>query len=204
LAKDYIVAAEIRAALPDAEWGSTYDVLLSQLANAASRAIDRYTGRAPGAYYADVPSVRYIDGSGTPRLWIGELAAAPAQVWVAESGDGSSYVPWDDTEYICWPYDALERGEPYLRLDIDLLNGTKGIWYAYPRAVKISGQWGYSAYPPADVKQACLIQAIRWFKRSQQAYRDIGGIVDLGQLQYVQALDPEVAQLLSHLRRQVI
>jgi len=54
------------------------------------------------------------------------------------------------------------------------------------------------------VKQAVLIQAARWFKRGQQGFRDTGAIVELGQLMYTRALDPDVAALIEHLRRMAI
>ena len=60
-----------------------------------------------------------------------------------------------------WPYNALDNGEPYTRLVIDNLNGSKSVWYEYPKSVKIVGKFGYSAAPPDDVVQATIIQAAR-------------------------------------------
>lgn len=84
---------------------------------------------------------------------------------------------------------------------VDYFNGSKAVWYAYPKAVKVVGKFGYTTATPDDVKQATIIQAVRWFKRGQQSFKDTGAIAELGQLQYTQALDPDVAQLLKHLRR---
>ena len=203
---DYCTAAEIKAAMPDGNWGTSYDTLLSILAARASRTIDRYTVRKPGAYKVDADVTRYYDGSGTIQQLIEELAAAPTSVAVAEGGDIKTpiYITWASTDYMLWPYNALDNGEPYTRLDIDDLNGSKSVWYRYPKAVKIVGKFGYSAAPPDDVVQATIIQTARWFKRGQQAFQDTGAITELGQLTYTKALDPDVALTIDHLRRIIV
>ena len=190
--------------MPDVTWGSTYDTILGLFATRGSRAIDRYTNRKPGAFYVSADVTRYFDGSGGTELWIGELAAAPTTVQVAETGVLTTLTTWASTDYLLHPYNALDDGEPYRRLDIDVANGTKTCWYAFPKAVKIVGKFGYSATVPDDVKQAAIIQAVRWFKRGQQAFSDTGAIVELGQLTYTKALDPDVALLIDHLRLQAI
>lgn len=201
---DYCTATEIKAVMPDVSWGSTYDAVLEALAKRASRAIDRYVNRKPGAFYVSADVTRYFTGDGSTLLQIGELAAAPTTVQVAETGVLTTLTTWESTDYLCWPYNALDDGQPYTRLDIDIYNGTKSTWYAYPKAIKIAGKFGYSATVPDDVKQTAIIQTVRWFKRGQQAYSDTGAIVELGQLTYTKALDPDVALLIDHLRVQAI
>jgi hypothetical protein len=198
---DYCTVAEIKAVMPDGNWSTTYDTLLAALATRASRAIDRYLKRKPGAFYVSANVTQYFDGSGERELWIGELAAAPTSVHVAETGDicTPTLTAWASTDYVCWPYNALDEGRPYLRLDIDQLNGSKVVWYAYPKAVKIVGKFGYAVAVPDDVKQAACVQAARWFKRGQQAFQDTGAVVELGQLTYTQRLDPDVANLIDWL-----
>jgi hypothetical protein len=198
---DYCTNTEIKAVMPDQTWSTTYDTLFTTLATRASRAIDRFTERKPGAYKVDTDVTLYFDGSGTDVLEIEELAAAPTSVAVAETGDLTSLTTWASTDYLLHPYNALDRYEPYTRLMVDYFNGLKAAWYAYPKAVKVVGKFGYTTATPDDVKQATIIQAVRWFKRGQQSFKDTGAIVELGQLQYTQALDPDVAQLLKHLRR---
>ena len=51
--------------------------------------------------------------------------------------------------------------------------------------------------PPDEIKQATIIQAMRWFKRGQQAFSDTGAVLELGQLRYTQKLDPDVALILE-------
>jgi hypothetical protein len=211
VANDYITADDIRAEMPDTEWGGKYTVLFEAIAGQASRAIDRFVKRRPGAFYSDTDSTEYFDGSGTLEQWVGELAAAPTSVAVAETGDvdssagtGGTYTTWATSDYLLWPYNAVAASEPFLRLDIDLLNGSKAVWYRFPKSVKIVGKFGYSAAVPDDVKYATLVQAVRMFKRSQQAFQDAGASVELGALRYVKDLDPDVGLMVQHYLRTTI
>lgn len=199
---DYATLAEVKDAFDagGAEIGLTLDPLLTALITRASRLLDRLTRRDPGTFKVTDAEVRYFTGSGKRQLWTGELAGVPSAVAVAESGEvdsaagtGGTYTAWSATDYLPWPYNALQKGEPFLRLDIDVLNGNKAIWYAFPKAVKITALWGYSATPPDVVTQAVITQTVRWLKRAQQGMADVGAVVDLSQLRYVQKLDPDVA-----------
>jgi hypothetical protein len=204
MANDYITAGEIKAALPDENWGSGYDATLARLATAASRAIDRFTKREPGFWYVNSDTTRYFDGCGGRELWVGYLAAAPTSVSVAETGDvdssagtGGTYTAWSATDYLLWPYNATAEGRPYQRLDIDQLNGTKYGWYKFPKGIKIVGKFGWATAVPDEIGQIALIQAVRWFKRGQQSFQDTGAIVELGQMTYTQQLDPDIAVMLD-------
>jgi len=173
----------------------------------ASRAIDRYTKREPGFWYVTTDTTRYFDGSGNSQMWIGHLADNPTSVSVAESGDvdssagsGGTYTAWATTDYLLWPYNAESQNEPYRRIDIDVLNGTKSTWYRYPKSVKIVGKFGWaSTAVQSDIRMMTIIQAARWFKRGQQAWQDTGAVVELGQMMYMQNLDPDIKAMLPYL-----
>ena len=62
--------------------------------------------------------------------------------------------------------------------------------------MKIVGKFGYSVAVPDDIKQAAIIMTVRYFKRGQQGFNDVGAVVELGQLRYVDKLDPDVAAIL--------
>jgi len=49
----------------------------------------------------------------------------------------------------------------------------------------------YRYRAPEVVRYAVIATAVRTFKRAQQAYQDVGGIIDLGELMYVKELAPE-------------
>lgn len=46
------------------------------------------------------------------------------------------------------------------------------------------------------VRQATLIQAVRWFKRGQSAFQDVSAALELGQLTFARKTDPEVEFML--------
>lgn len=203
---DYSTLHGVKALLPQNTWGTSYDVLLTSLITRASRMIDSYYSREPGSFAVSEAAARYFDGSGDPKLWIGELAAAPSIVAVAEtadiddaSGTGGTYTTWATSDYLLWPYNNLTMKRPVLRLDIDTMNGSKSVWYRFPKAVKITGYWGYATTTntPEIISHACEVQSVRWFRRAQQTYADTGAITDLNQLRYVKALDPEVKLILD-------
>ncbi len=211
MANDYCTVVEVKNAMTDTTWGVTYDVEIEALITACSRAIDQFMGREAGAFYVSADTTRYFDGPADDWLWIGELAAAPTSVAVALSGDidssagtGGTYTAWTATDFLLWPYNALAEGKPYMALVLDTLNGNYATWYGFTKGIKIVGKFGYSATVPKWIKQATIIMAIRQFKRGQQAYQDTGAILELGQLRYVQKIDPDVAALLEAERRVTI
>lgn len=205
---DYCTVSQVREAIPDTSWNTdVYDTVLASLATRASRFIDRLVKKWPGYFAADTDEVRYFDGSGCREQWVDELAAVPTTVGVAQSGQvdsaagtGGVYTTYAATDYYPWPYNALRKGQPIMRLDLDILYGTQSLWYAYPRGVKITGKFGYSTSTsmPDEIVQVSIVQTMRWFKRGQQAYQDTGAIVELGMLKYAQSLDPDLAQVVEH------
>lgn len=204
MAADYASLLDVKAHMPDGNWGTSYDVLLATLVTRASRAIDRFTRREPGAYQVEQDTTRVFDGSGETDLWIGELATAPTSVSMAGGGSRTVYTALAATDYLLWPANAASEGRPYLRLDLDAINGEYTHWYRYPQAVTVVGKFGYAEAPPEEIVEAVVIQAARWFKRGQQAFADTGAVESLGQLRYVKPVDPDVALLLEHLRRMVV
>lgn len=207
-----------------AQDGTQYTVILNDLITRASRAIDTYTNRKPGAYRVDADETLYYDA---PRgmgylyyeqygermagnygdsncLWIDELAAAPTSIGVSLNGQ-LSYTALAATDYILWPYNAPSLGEPYIRIDLDLLNGTHSTWYGMKKGVQIVGKFGYSTSVPADIEQATLIQAARWWKRAQTAWQDKINLIDNAQaLTYLNAMDSDVKQMIDHYRKMAV
>ena len=56
----------------------------------------------------------------------------------------------------------------------------------------MTARWGNSENVPDDVKQACIIQAARWWKRGQTGFADSTASPELGELRYAKKLDPDV------------
>jgi hypothetical protein len=62
--------------------------------------------------------------------------------------------------------------------------------------VQVTARWGYASTVPADIKEATIMQAARWYKRLQSAMADATASAELGQLLYTQKLDPDIAGIL--------
>lgn len=206
-AKPYCSIADVQQHLPDGTWGTSYEKLLDALCVRASRDIDLYTERKAGAYCADTDVTLYFAGKGRSELWIDELAALPTTLAVAESGlvdnaanTGGTYTTWAARDFFLWPDNALEDGKPFLRIDVDLVQGSKSFFYPARRSVKITGKFGYSQTVPPEVKEATIAHAVNLFKRGQQAFQTAGANIELGRLVYIKP-EPQVQNLIAHLLR---
>ena len=229
MANDYATATEALNMLTNLDLtglmtnGVSASTLFTALLTRASRAIDTYTSRKPGAYYVNADVIRYFtapkSSGGRPDyfdntssggygqgaiLMIDELAAAPTEI--AMSLDGRlTYTALSSSDYILSPYNAADDGEPYNAVELDTINGTYGAWYTFPKGIKITGKFGYSATVPDDIKQATIIQAGRWFKRGQMAYQDVVSLAQGGEdAAYVDRLDTDLCNIVKHYRRQAI
>ncbi len=202
--KDYCTATEVIDGFIDGGLDNTDNTIIEVLAKNASRAIDRFTKVEQGYWNSDADELRTFDGSGERKQLMGHMAAAPTVVEVAEGGDLAVYTTWAATDFLTFPYNALLEGEPIRRLDIDQLNGTKTIWFRFPRSVRITGKFGGATVRPDDINQAAVMQVIRWIKRLQQGMQDTGGILELGQMTFTKNIDPEIGEMLSHRRRVTI
>lgn len=229
---DYCTATEVTNVLPNldlsgtAKDGTTYSAILTNFITRASRALDKWTNRKPGAYKVDADVTLYFDAPGgngvlygidtndnrlgggycdAEQLWIDELAAAPTSISISTNGSVTTYTALASTDYLLWPYNALDRGEPYIRIDLDILNGTYATWYGFKKGVKVVGKFGYSTTTPDDVKQAVLIQVARWWKRAETGWQDKVSLLDNTQaLTYLNALDKDIQQMIAHYRKVAI
>lgn len=204
---DYCTLAEVIAQMPESGLGlsgsTDYAAGIGAQITAVSRLIDREVGKWAGFFATTDTETRYFDGNDDAELWIDEFQSI-SSVAVSESGGlaSSDYTTWSSSDYIEWPYNST----PIMRLDVDTLNGSKLYWYAYRKGIKVTGVSGYSATPPQDVKQACIIQASRWFMRGKNAWAESGANTDLGQIvintgnrSFIGSkLDQDVAALLHH------
>lgn len=199
---DYCTFLEIKQSIPDSPLstmaGTEHATAFASMITSASRLIDREVGRWPNYFYPSSDGeTRYFDGSGGARQDIDECVSITTLA-VAESGgiDSTSYTTWSDTEYYAIPYNYAVLGQPITAIEINS-GGNKSVFHKSRKSIKITGVFGYAATPPDDIKQAVKIQVTRWYMRAKQAWQDAGASVDLGQMIYVQQLDPDVKNLLA-------
>lgn len=163
---------------------------------AVSRHIDDWTGRR--FYTSTADEVRYFTPESQDRVDVGDLISVTA-LHTDYNGDRVYESTWGSTDYELEPVNAALDGEPYSHLYAAPLAS-----YSFPaglrRGVKVTGRWGYSTAAPDVVREACLIQVGRVFRRRDSPF-GIAGSIDLKTIRLTAQLDPDVKELLSPLRR---
>ena len=176
------------------------DTELGYALAAASRAVDNHTGRQFGLIAA--PAVRYYSAfyDIERRRWVVRIDDLMSTTGlVVRTDDGSEAFTTTlaaDTDYRLAPYNAAGDGRPWT----SLVAANGGALSRNPRTVEVTARWGWSSVP-AEVVQATLLQAGRLFKRKDAPF-GIAGSPELGsELRLLDRVDPDVALLLSGLRR---
>lgn len=203
---DYCTIQEVKAN-PDLGISNDveYDAALANYVTRASRMIDRYLGKWDNYFYPSTDAVaRYYTGGDEPYIDIDE-ATEISTVAVSEFGEVTStgYTAWGSTDWYAWPYNYSANSEPIRRIYIDDVNGSQYSFGGYRKGVKVTGVWGFSATPPNDIKQACIIQATALFMQEKQGWRDASASPELGQMIYTKALHPTAAAILDAYKHKV-
>lgn len=199
--------------------------LLDAATRSIDRAIGQYRHGFEFFNAPTAASTRVYPGSGLAFQWIDPCIAISA-VAVKESYTDTTYTTWAATDYLSasGSYQHPDYNElPYTMLLVapsgDYSRFTSGraggstqfdpifalseassiprgsIGHAVP-TVQVTARWGYSDSPPPDIREACLMQAARWWKRFESSFSDTLASGELGQLLYRQALDPDIRRIL--------
>ena len=196
MANNYCIIGDITAQLPESDLQSStdYTAALDFMIAAASRLIDREVGRWDGYFYpTGTAEVRLYDGNGRDELWLDEFLSL-TQLKVAENS--LDFITWQSADYILAPYNAPLIGQPYQKIIIHP-DGARLFFPAKRRNVRVTGVFGFSATTPPQVKQACIIQVVRWHMRAKQMYQDVGGTAAFAAFTVSGRLDDDIVRLLS-------
>lgn len=193
---DYCSLDEVKERLwPD---GATQDSLNdSELANtitAASWGIDDYTGTR--FYSTSADESRYYTPEYYDRLFTGYLISVTT-VYSDVDGDRTYETTWAATDWELYPWNAALDNKPYYEIRTTPI-GNNSFPYA-PKSVKVTGKFGYSASTPALVKEAAILQVIRWHKRPDAPY-GVAGVNAFGTLQTIPVEDPDIRKMLQFYR----
>jgi hypothetical protein len=151
----YITIAELKAQLSSQTFGSGDDALLTEMCSAATLWFESETGRV---FDASSNTTRYLDASHDVCGYRLKLPWDLCSINSITNGDGTLVT---SGQYVTSPRNFA----PYY--EIELLQSAAIIWTwsTDPQnAIAISGGWGYSATPPADVKRAVLMLAAQMYK----------------------------------------
>lgn len=198
-----------------AKSGTTTDVELALILDGVTNSIDRFCNR-PDGFVADIDaSARLYSGDGTTIQWIDECTAVTL-VEVKDAASDTTFDSWAVADWIAATGDP-ERPD-FTRLPITFLlvsavgdfatftsgqfTGLRGFRPARPTTravptVRITSNWGFAVVVPPVIKQACIAQAARWFKRGQSSWADILATTPLGNLRFqTNRLDPDIQFML--------
>lgn len=208
---DYCTTTELKAAMNKTTAGD--DIVLSTTISAVSLAIDQCCNRPDGfvAELSGYESTRYFFGTGKAYQWIDEnVDVVGVYVKDAESDEEDEYVTWVVGEVgvthsaDVFPATGDPKSPVYNRMPYTLLVcGRNGDYSIFTKSttmptVKVTARWGYAATCPAQIKQATIMQAARWYKLGQGAMaRSMAGQDVGGSMIYPGKLDPDVEFILK-------
>lgn len=185
-APDYATVADLRAYTGIDDEAS--DSQLAGAITAASRTIDAHCGgrQFGNTVDAEVRTFTARDRSyHTGYQTIVDIDDLMTVVDLAVVVDGAAVTPAR-----MWPQNAAAKGRPWTRLYLP------GAISMEPAAIEVTGIWGWSAVPET-IRQACLLQATRLFKRKDSPF-GVAGSPDLGsELRLLAKVDPDVAVVLT-------
>ena len=190
----YASLAEVKAALRISD--NVDDSLLEMAVESASRLIDGYAGRQ---FYSSGTAIRYFVALDDFNVEVDDLANGTVTVTTAQDADGVFDTVWKTSDYQLEPLNGVLDGMAWPYTNIRAVGD-----YLWPitggeALIKIQGTFGWP-YIPIAIKQACIIQASRIFKRLDSPL-GVAGFGDLGAIRVSSQLDPDVAQLVMPYRR---
>lgn len=190
----YASLSEVKAALRITD--SIDDTLLEMATESASRLIDGYAARI---FYNAGTATRYYVAQDDFVVEVDDLANGTVTITTAQDADGVFDTTWGTDDYqleplngvldgIAWPYTTIRAIGDYLWP----ISGGEAL-------IKVQGTFGWPSTPIA-IKQACIIQASRIYKRLDSPL-GVAGFGDLGAIRVTRDLDPDVAQLVQPYKR---
>jgi hypothetical protein len=182
------------------------ELTMEEILEAASRTIDRFCKRDEEFGSSSVSSIKYFTADGKSYLRIptfleideiavkASITATEFTVWTKES----SYLAGDGDWYAAHGDPTNPSFEPPGDL---IMVSPMGSYSVFPDGegapvIKVTAVWGFSDQVPADIREACLMQAARWIKQFQGSMSTELGSVDLGAIQYRRRLSSDVCQIL--------
>lgn len=194
--------------------GTGDPVNLQLLLDASTDAISSYTNHPDGFVAVSTATARTYNGEGGPYQWIDECISITL-VEVKDSPTDSTYQSWAVTDWVAFSGDP--DSPDFNRLPYTAIMVTPNGTYSHftsgrfttrrgfmpdstvtrgTPTVRVTAKWGYAHVVPSRVKEACLIQAARWFKRGESSWADAMAPSNFGTLMFTKTLDPDVEALL--------
>lgn len=199
----YLTVADLKDTLDISDLSYAHKDIARSV-SAASRAVDAWTGRR---FYLN-------PAAGNPanvqRLFTptrqGVLALDDlAELTLVEASDRAGvWSTWTlGSDYLLEPTNAPADGQAYTRIRAlersSFIRDSVGFPY-WPASVRVTGRWGWPTLPE-EVVQATQIIATQLLRRVREAPFGIVGIGLEGEAIRLSKADPQIVQLLGHLRK---
>ncbi len=187
----YVTLAEFKANFfPAGSTDVVDDAVIEGKIEGASRMIDDHCGRH--FYKSAAAESRYFTAEWEDLLKVDDLVSITT-LKTDEDGDRVYEKTWTTGDYDLEPFNAALDGRPYTKIRVQPEGD-----YLFPtvaKSVEINGVWGWSAVP-VKVKEACLIQAARLFKRKDAIFMEEGG-GPFGKVKASGGMDEDAVELLK-------
>lgn len=191
----YASLAEVKAALRISD--GVDDTLLEMAIEAASRLIDGHAGRH---FFQIGEVVKFYVAQDEFLVEIDDLVDEDTVIVQSSSGaDGIFDITWDDDDYQLEPINSFADGLAWPYTKIRAIGEFLWPISGGEALVKVTGLYGWPEVPIA-IKQACVIQSSRIFKRLDSPL-GVAGFGDMGAMRVSRDLDPDVAQLVMPFKR---
>lgn len=189
---DYVTLEELKHTMELSNL--TYaDQDLAVAITAASRGIDNYCDRQ--FFSGGTSEVRYFTPTHATYLPIDDLVSL-GTVQSDYDNDGVFETTWAvGSDFLLEPQNAPAFGKPYNQLRLTYPR-TSLRFPPYAGSIKITGQFGW-ATPPAEVKKATKIMAIRLERRAREATFGVVGIGFDNTAVRIPQVDPDLHFLLD-------
>jgi len=171
------------------------DTVLESVVEGVSRFIDEHCGRR----FYSAAETRYYTAEYSTALDVDDLVSVTT-LQTDSDGDRTYEDTWATTDYDLLPFNAALASMPYTRVDT-----TPNGYYAFPtvaKGVKLVGSFGWPAVP-APIKEACLLMSARLARRKDAIFGVVGS-ADMGTMQVIPKLDPDVRLMLEPFRRMTV
>lgn len=151
----YATLNEVKASKRITSTDATDDALIEDLVEAASRWIDRETGRRFWSTVSDsTPETRtYTPATGT-RVYTDDIISVDT-LKTDEDSDRVYEVTWTASDYDLLPENADLESRPYTYIEVSPLGD-----YSFPKhrkSVQVVGHFGFSNTRPDDINTACIM-----------------------------------------------
>jgi hypothetical protein len=201
ISNNYCSVAELKAVLGIPAADTADDSKMETVIMAVSRQIDGFTGRR--FYTTSAAETRAYTAQDYNILFLPDDLNSLTSLKTDQDGDGVFETTWATTDYTLMPKNASLDSKPYTYI-IPKPLGSYTFPSSIPNSVQVVGKfgWGATSSAPNQVKQACIIQSERIFKRKDAPFGVVGS-GDFGTVSVIPAFDPDVKDMLMSVSRRV-